>query len=100
RRTVDAELVFAGYATRPGVGGRDDLASIDLFNKVAVVLHGAPPGVTGALRDSLDSDDELALQLARIALKQPAGIVVLMTPETSRLYRQLYPSLMRDVRSQ
>jgi hypothetical protein len=51
------------------------------------------------MRDSLNSDHELSLQLARIALKQPAGIVVLMTPETSRLFRQLYPSLMRDVRS-
>ena len=100
RRTVDAELVFAGYALPPRTAGRDDLASIDLFNKIAVVLHGAPPGVTGALRDSLNDDNELGRQLARVALKQPAGIVVLMTPETSKLYRQLYPSLMRDVRGQ
>jgi hypothetical protein len=98
RRTVDAEMVFAGYAAKPGTAGRDDFASLDLLNKVVVILHGAPPGVTGALRDSLNSDNELSLQLARVALRQPAGIVVLMTPETERLYRQLYPSLMRDVR--
>src|SRR3954464_3872853 len=79
RHNVDAELVFAGYAITSKSAGRDDLSSIDLMNKVAVILHGAPPGVTGALRDSLNSDNELALQLARIALKQPAGIVVLMT---------------------
>jgi hypothetical protein len=100
RHNVDAGMVFAGYAITSKSSGRDDLSSIDLLNKVAVILHGAPPGVTGAVRDSLNSDNELALQLARIALKQPAGIVVLMTPETAHLYRQLYPSLMRDVRGQ
>jgi hypothetical protein len=56
--------------------------------------------VTGAERDSLNSENDLGQQLARIALRQPAGIVVLMTPETAKLYRQLYPSLIRDVRSQ
>lgn len=99
RRTVDAPLVFAGYAQTKRAG-RDDLASIDVLNKVAVILHGAPPGVTGALRDSLNSDNELGMQLARVALKQPAGIVILMTADAARLYRQLYPSLMRDVRGQ
>ncbi|HET9426714.1 MAG TPA: M28 family peptidase [Gemmatimonadaceae bacterium] len=100
RRTVDGEMIFAGYAITSKSAGRDDLSSVDLLNKVAVILHGAPPGVTGALRDSLNSDNELGLQLARIALKQPSAIVILMTPETSKLYRQLYPSLMRDVRGQ
>lgn len=100
RRSVDAPLVFAGYAIVSPSIGRDDLSSIDLLDKVAVVLHGAPPGITGPLRDSLNADNELGLRLARVALKQPAGIVVLMTPETSKLYRQLYPSLMRDVRAE
>jgi hypothetical protein len=100
RRTVDAEMVFAGYAMSSQKFGRDDFSSIDLLNKVVVVLHGAPPGVTGAERDSLNSENDLGQQLARIALRQPAGIVVLMTPETAKLYRQLYPSLIRDVRSQ
>jgi hypothetical protein len=100
RRSVNAEMVFAGYAITSRSAGRDDLSSIDLLDKVAVILHGAPPGLTGAIRDSLNSDQELSLQLARIALKQPAAIVVLMMPETARLFRQLYPSLMRDVRGQ
>jgi hypothetical protein len=100
RRTVDAEMVFAGYAMASAKFGRDDFSSIDLMNKVAVILHGAPPGVTGSARDSLNSENDLGHQLARIALRQPAGIVVLMTPETAKLYRQLYPSLMRDVRGQ
>jgi hypothetical protein len=100
RRAVDAELVFAGYAMMSPRFGRDDLSSVNLLNKVAVVLHGAPPGVTGAERDSLNSETDLGHQLARIAFRQPAAIIVLMTPETAKLYRQLYPSLMRDVRGQ
>jgi len=100
RRSVSADLVFAGYAMTSKASGRDDLAAVDLLNKVAVVLHGAPPGTTGPIRDSLNSDNALAVQLARVALKQPAAIIVLMTPETAKLYRQLYPSLMRDVRGQ
>jgi hypothetical protein len=98
RRTVTAEMVFAGYAITSATLRRDDLSSVDLLNKAVVILHGAPPGVSGALRDSLNSDNELGRQLARVALKQPAAIVILMTPDAARLYRQLYPSLMRDVR--
>ena len=98
RRTVSAEIVFAGYGIKSAALNRDDFASIDLLNRVAVVLHGAPPGVTGAIKDTLDSDAELSLQLARVALKQPAAIVILMTGDATKLYRQLYPSLMRDVR--
>jgi hypothetical protein len=100
RRTVDAEMVFAGYAMSSPKFGRDDFSSINMLNKVVVLLHGAPPGVTGAERDSLNSENDLGLQLARVALRQPAGIIVLMTPETAKLYRQLYPSLIRDVRGQ
>ena len=100
RRTVDAEMVFAGYAMSSPKFGRDDFSSVSLLNKVVVILHGAPPGVSGAERDSLNTDNDLGLQLARVALRQPAAIVVLMTPETAKLYRQLYPSLMRDVRGQ
>jgi hypothetical protein len=98
RRTVNAEIVFAGYGMTSRALDRDDFRSIVLLDRVAVILHGAPPGVTGALKDSLDSDSELSEQLARVALKQPAAIVILMTEGAARLYRQLYPSLMRDVR--
>jgi hypothetical protein len=92
-------MVFASYAIASKALNRDDLSAIDLLNQVAVIVHGAPPGVTGALRDSLNSDRELGLQLARIALKQPSAIVILMTPDAMKLYRQLYPSLVRDGRS-
>lgn len=98
RRFVDADVVFAGYAIASKALGRDDFQSIDLQDRVAVFLHGAPPGTTGALKDSLDSDAEMSRQLARVAIMRPAAIVVLMTGDATELYRQLYPSLMLDVR--
>jgi len=97
RRRIDADLVFVGYAIASKALGRDDFQSIDLQDQVAVFLHGAPPGVTGALKDSLDSDAEMSRQLARVAIQRPAAIVVLMTGAATELYRQLYPSLTLDV---
>jgi len=98
RRLVSADVVFAGYAIASKALERDDFQSIDLEDQVAVFLHGAPPGVTGALKDSLDSDAEMSRQLARVAIMRPAAIVVLMTGDATELYRQLYPNLMLDVR--
>ena len=46
RRQVDADVVFAGYATTSTALHRDDFASIDLTDRVVVFLHGAPPGAT------------------------------------------------------
>ena len=99
RRFVDGELAFAGYVDASPLSKADEQPSAELLNKVAVILHGAPPGTTGALRDSLNSDNALALQIARVGMKLPAGIIVLMTPETEKLYRELYPMLAREVRS-
>lgn len=99
RRSVSAGVVFAGYANSLIASGRDDLRSLALENQVAVFLHGAPPGVTGELKDSLDADAEMSRQLARVAVQRPAAIVVLMTGSAAKLYRELYPSLTMDVRS-
>ena len=98
RRVVDADVVFVGYAIASKALGRDDFQSVGLQDRVAVFLHGAPPGVTGALKDSLDSDAEMSRQLARVAIQRPAAIVVLMSGDATELYRQLYPSLTLDVR--
>ncbi|HEY6220839.1 MAG TPA: M28 family peptidase [Gemmatimonadaceae bacterium] len=97
RRFVSADVVFLGYAGRTPAVGRDDLASVDCADRVAVFLHGAPPGVSGPIKDSLDSDAEMGRQLARVAARKPAAMVVLMTGGARRLYRELYPSLTRDV---
>ncbi len=98
RRLVDADVVFAGYAIASKAPGRNDFQSIGLQDQVVVFLHGAPTSVTGALKDSLDSDAEMTRQLARVAIQRPAAIVVLMTGDATKLYRQLYPNLTIDVR--
>ena len=97
RRWVSGELVFAGYAITSRALGRDDFASLDLTDKVVVFLHGAPPGITGSLKDSLDSEAEMGQQLSRIAIHRPAAMVILMTADASEQFRHLYPYLMRDI---
>ena len=98
RRWVTGDVVFAGYAIASKALHRDDFESINVADRIAVFLHGAPPGVTGALKDSLDSDAEMSRQLSRVAIQKPSAIVILMTGDATELYRQLYPSLMRNVR--
>ena len=100
RRTVDADVVFAGYAIASPALSRDDFTGLDFEDRVVVFLHGAAPGITGPLKDSLDSDAEMSRQLARVALHRPAAIVILMTGDATKAYRQLYPTLTRDVHGQ
>jgi hypothetical protein len=97
RRWVSGDVVFAGYAVASKALGRDDFDSIDVTDKVVVFLHGAPPRVTGPLKDSLDADEEMSRQLARVAVLRPAAVVILMTGDATGLFRQLYPRLMHDV---
>jgi hypothetical protein len=96
RRRAEGELVFAGYGIqRPG---RDDLAGLDLAGKVVVVIHGAPPGITGPSKDSMDAQPEMSQKLGRLLPRNPAAIIVLMNEGTANFYRQLLPNLVRDVK--
>jgi hypothetical protein len=97
RRYASGDVVFAGYAIASKALQRDDFESVDLTDKIVVFLHGAPPGTTGALKDSLDSDEEMTRQLARVAIQRPTAVVILMTGNGTELFRQLYPRLVRDV---
>jgi Zn-dependent M28 family amino/carboxypeptidase len=47
--TLEAPLVFAGYGLRVPEKGYDDLASLDLAGKVAVILRGSPAEIPGPL---------------------------------------------------
>ena len=46
--SVDAPMVFAGYAISAPDFGHDDFAGIDLKGKVAVFITGTPANITGA----------------------------------------------------
>jgi hypothetical protein len=89
------DLVFAGYGmTTPT---RDDLAGLDLRDKIVVVVNGAPAGADSATRRQLESQEGIGLRLQRILPQRPAGVVVLMTGQGEAFYRQLAPELLRTV---
>ncbi|MDQ3951109.1 MAG: M28 family peptidase, partial [Gemmatimonadota bacterium] len=89
------DLVFAGYGmTTPS---RDDLAGLDLRDKVVVVVNGAPSGTDSATRRQLESQEGIGLRLQRILPQRPAAVVVLMTGQGESFYRQLAPEMLRTV---
>jgi Zn-dependent M28 family amino/carboxypeptidase len=45
---VDAPMVFVGYGLSAPESGHDDLAGLDLENKIAVFINGTPASITGA----------------------------------------------------
>lgn len=95
KHRAEGDLVFAGYGmTTPT---RDDLAGLDLRDKIVVVVNSAPPAADSATRRQLESQDGIALRLQRILPQRPAGVVVLMTGQGESFYRQLAPEILRTV---
>jgi hypothetical protein len=95
KHRAEGDLVFVGYGmTTPT---RDDLAGLDLRDKIVVVVNGAPAGADSATRRQLESQDGIALRLQRILPQRPAGVVVLMTGQGESFYRQLAPEILRTV---
>jgi Zn-dependent M28 family amino/carboxypeptidase len=47
--SAEAPLVFVGYGLSAPDAGHDDLAGVDLANKIAVYIAGTPASITGAL---------------------------------------------------
>ena len=96
RRNADGELVFVGY------GATDEneaqaLARVDLEGKVAVVLHGAPPGVSAERKKKLESEEALGTRLGYLYRLHPAAVIFLMTGATEDFYHQVAPELLRGV---
>ncbi|MFN2565215.1 MAG: M28 family peptidase [Gemmatimonadaceae bacterium] len=91
----EGDLVFAGLGMSGP--GRDDLASLDLRDKVVVVVNGAPAGANTATRRQLESQESLGLRLQRILPQRPAAVVILMTGHGETFYRQLAPTILRTV---
>jgi hypothetical protein len=95
KHRAEGDLVFAGFGmTTPT---RDDLAGLDLRDKIVVVVNGALPGADSATRRQLESQDGIALRLQRILPQRPAGVIVLMTGQGEAFYRQLAPEILRTV---
>jgi hypothetical protein len=95
KHRAEGDVVFAGYGmTTPT---RDDLAGLDLRDKIVVVVNGAPAGTDSAARTQLESQEGIGLRLQRILPQRPAGVVVLMTGRGESFYRQIAPEILRTV---
>jgi hypothetical protein len=77
RLSVNGDLAFAGYALSSH--GRNDLAQVDLRNKVVVYVHGAPASLDSATRDTLSSFQTLGMRLGPVIGQGPAAVVVLLS---------------------
>jgi hypothetical protein len=96
RRNAEGEVFFAGYGMT--AQGRNDFQGLTESGKVIVMLHGAPPGVTDtALRERLESQDELGMRIGRALQFQPSAVVLLMTGKATEFYSQAAPELLRTV---
>ena len=74
---VDAPLVFAGYGLAIPELGHDDLAGLDLRDKVVVIFPGAPADIPGALASHYQSADERWKALRKAGA---VGIITILNP--------------------
>ncbi|WP_224244630.1 M28 family metallopeptidase [Hyalangium gracile] len=75
---VDAALVFVGYGLSIPEAGHDDFSGVDLQGKVAVMLHGGPSRISGALRAHHSS---LAERTQALRMAGAVGLVILQNPK-------------------
>jgi hypothetical protein len=72
--SVDAQLVFAGYALTVPEMQYDDLAGQDLRGKIVVYINGGPANIPGPLRAHYQSADERGRFLERAGVIGTIGI--------------------------
>ena len=94
RLSVDADLVFAGYALSSPEAGRDDLAGLDVAGKAVVFVNGAPAGVDSARRAALESPVGIGERLGRIAQRGAAAIIVLLDGASAQQFAALASETM------
>lgn len=92
---VDADIVFAGYGVE--VGGRNDLAGLNVEGKTVVVVNGAPAGTDSATRTRLESRQAIGERMGRLVALRPAAIIILLTGEQATQFGEAVPSLMETV---
>jgi len=96
KHNATGELVFVGWLADPAAAQRD-LQGLDLRGKVAVVLHGAPPGADSATRARLEGQEMLSARLGTLIQRGPAAVILLMHDGTEELYSKFAPELMRSM---
>jgi Zn-dependent M28 family amino/carboxypeptidase len=74
---VDAPLVFAGYGLTIPESGHDDLAGLDLRDKVVVIFPGAPAEIPGALASHYQSAGERWKVLRKAGA---LGVITILNP--------------------
>ena len=75
--TVEAPLVFAGYGLTVPELGYDDLAGLDLRDKVVVIFAGAPAEMPGALASHYQSAGERWKTLRKAGA---VGVITILNP--------------------
>jgi Zn-dependent M28 family amino/carboxypeptidase len=75
--TVDAPLVFAGYGLNIPELGYNDLAGLDLRDKVVVIFPGAPAEIPGALASHYQSAGERWKALRKAGA---VGVITILNP--------------------
>jgi len=75
--SVEAPLVFAGYGLTIPELGYNDLAGLDLRDKVVVIFAGAPAEIPGALASHYQSAGERWKSLRKAGV---AGVITILNP--------------------
>lgn len=83
RIEVAGPLVYVGFGLAAPEQRHDDLGSIDLRGKIAVVLRGAPPSFRPATARALHSD--LERKGRRLAAAGAVALIAVHTPEAEAL---------------
>ena len=97
RLTADGSIVFVGYGVSSSSLHRDDFTGLDLSGKVVVMLHGAPANADSTQRAQLESQAEVGGRIGRLLGRNPAAIILLMTPATKKTFDEFAPELLRTV---
>ncbi len=74
------ELVFAGYAIASRDDGLDELAGLDLKDKIALVLEGEPPHEKKLDGHELSRAASLYTKVAKLAERGAVGVVLVSRP--------------------
>jgi Zn-dependent M28 family amino/carboxypeptidase len=84
---VEAEMVFAGHGLRIPEAGIDDLAGLDLRDKIVLVMRGAPKAVPGPLAAHSQSTAE---QWRNLHAAGAVGLITLYNPAMAEMSWERY----------